>query len=229
MPASLPSGRPRPTPATPTAAWPTTTRIRSTSAPTPRRSTAPAQPAGADACVPDLSSLVEADGSLIGESARSSSNTFDLADPDATVSTDPFAFADSTSIYAVVFVVDEAHQDGLGTLVDVFGSPDTASCLTAAAAGRRHHHRRHHVRPRRLRHHERERPRPRRPERLADVVDPLRVRRRQHRFPLGGRGRRASTGRWRSPSPTGAPTPSPTSPPRTPSPRSSTRSSPPPP
>ncbi len=48
------------------------------------------------------------------------------------MSTDPFAFSDSTSIYAVVFVVDEAHQDGLGTLVDVFGSPDTASCLTAA-------------------------------------------------------------------------------------------------
>ena len=48
------------------------------------------------------------------------------------MSTDPFAFADSTSLYAVVFVVDEAHQDGLGTLVDVFGSPDVASCLTAA-------------------------------------------------------------------------------------------------
>ena len=31
-----------------------------------------------------------------------------------------------------MFVVDEAHQDGLGTLVDVFGSPDTASCLTEA-------------------------------------------------------------------------------------------------
>ena len=91
------------------------------------------EPAGADACIPDLSSLVDADGSLIGESARSSSNTFDFADPNATVSTDPFAFGDSTSISAVVFVVDEANQDGLGTLVDVFGSPDIASCLTEAA------------------------------------------------------------------------------------------------
>ena len=90
------------------------------------------QPAGADACVPDFSSLVEDDGTLIGESGRASSNTFDFADPDATVSTDLFAFADSTSIAAFVFVVDEAHQDGLGTIVDVFASPDTATCLTQA-------------------------------------------------------------------------------------------------
>ena len=89
-------------------------------------------PTGAEACLPDLSSVVDADGTLIGESARSSSNTFDFTDPTATVSTDPFAFTDSASIYAVVFVVDEAHQDGLGTLIDVFGSPEVSSCLTAA-------------------------------------------------------------------------------------------------
>ena len=132
MPASPPSGRRRPTPATSTAAWPTTTPTRSTSAPTPKRVDSAGQPAGADACVPDFSSLVEDDGTLIGESGRASSNTFDFADPDATVSTDLFAFADSTSIAAFVFVVDEAHQDGLGTIVDVFASPDTATCLTQA-------------------------------------------------------------------------------------------------
>ena len=92
------------------------------------------------------------------------------------MSTELFAFADSTSISAVVFVVDEAHQDGLGTIVDVFASPDTATCLTQALQAQDTTSDTTFS-PDDFAIANESRSRPRRPERLDDLDDPLRVRR----------------------------------------------------
>ncbi len=99
--------------------------------------------AQAAACAGDVYTVVNSDGSFVGQTARAISNTFDYVDSNAPATTELFSFGDNDSLYAAVYVVDEAHRDGLATVIDTFGSQETIDCLnevfqaemTAASSG----------------------------------------------------------------------------------------------
>ncbi len=85
--------------------------------------------AQAAACAGDVYTVVNSDGSFVGQTARAISNTFNYVDSNAPAATDLFSFGDNDSLYAAVYVVDEAHRDGLATVIDAFGSQETIDCL----------------------------------------------------------------------------------------------------
>ena len=85
--------------------------------------------AQAAACAGDVYTVVNSDGSFVGQTARAISNTFDYVDSNAPATTELFSFGGNNSLYAAVYVVDEAHSDGLATVIDTFGSQETIDCL----------------------------------------------------------------------------------------------------
>lgn len=86
--------------------------------------------------LPDMFQGLEDDAEFPGETARSSSDEFSFALPtDVSATTgDMFAIPDEEQAAAISITVDDAHAEGVGEFLDVFGAKETSECMKAALA-----------------------------------------------------------------------------------------------